>query len=220
MSFKFYKQYDGMDCGPACLRMIAKYYGRNYKQQTLGKLCEINRNGASLLGISDAAEKIGFRTIGVKINAEQLKKAELPCILHWRQYHFVVLCKIEGNKYHLADPATGLITIDEKHFNDSWLADKETGIALILTPTPKFYELENETNEKVRWGFLFRYLVAYRKLVLQLVIGLGIGSMLQLITPFLTQGVVDIGINTRNISFITIILMAQIALIIGRIYRY
>ncbi|TWJ01533.1 ATP-binding cassette subfamily B protein [Mucilaginibacter frigoritolerans] len=218
MSFKFYKQFDAMDCGPTCLRMIAKHYGRNFKQQTLNKLCEINREGVSLLGISDAAEKIGFRSLGVKITTEQLKQAELPCILHWRQYHFVVLYKIKNHKYYLADPATGLITIDEADFTRNWLGDKETneGIALLLTPSPQFYEQEDEKSSEVRWSFLLRYLIIYRKLVIQLLFGLGIGSLLQLITPFLTQSIVDIGINTRNLGFIYIILIAQIALIIGR----
>jgi ATP-binding cassette subfamily B protein len=219
MSFKFYKQFDGMDCGPTCLRMIAKHYGRNYKQRTLSNLCEINREGVSLLGISDAAEKIGFRSLGVKINSQQLKEAELPCILHWRQYHFVVLYKIKNNKYYLADPATGLIALEEADFNRSWLADKENaeGIALLMSPTPQFYDLDDEKGSEVRWSFLLRYLITYRKLIVQLLLGLGIGSLLQLITPFLTQSIVDVGINTRNLNFITIILIAQIALIVGRV---
>jgi len=219
MSFKFYKQFDGMDCGPTCLRMIAKHYGRNYKQRTLNNLCEINKEGVSLLGISDAAEKIGFRSLGVKISAEQLKEAELPCILHWRQYHFVVLYKIKNNTYYLADPAVGLVTLEEADFNRSWLGDRETaeGIALLLAPTPQFYDLEDEKGSEVRWSFLLRYLITYRKLIIQLLFGMGIGSLLQLITPFLTQSIVDIGINTRNLNFITIILIAQIALIIGRV---
>jgi len=219
MSFKFYKQYDGMDCGPTCLRMIAKHYGRNYKQQTLNKMCEINREGVSLLGISNAAEKIGFRTLGVKLDPAELKKVDLPCILHWRQYHFVVLYKIKNSNYYLADPATGLVTLSEADFNRNWLGDKDKniGISLLLSPTPQFYELEDEKGSEVRWGFLFRYLFIYRQLVLQLLFGLGIGSLLQLITPFLTQSIVDIGINTRNLNFIYIILFAQIALIIGRV---
>ena len=104
MSFPYYKQPDAMDCGPTCLRMVAKHYGRNFKVQTLRKLCEINREGVSLLGMSDAAEKIGFLTLGVKLTPIQLKDAELPCILHWRQTHFVVLYKIKNHKYYLADP--------------------------------------------------------------------------------------------------------------------
>ncbi len=219
MSFKFYKQFDGMDCGPTCLRMIAKNYGRNYKQQTLSKMCGINKEGVSLLGISDAAEKIGFRTLGAKLNSVQLKETELPCILHWRQYHFVVLYKIKKHKYYLADPAAGLITINEADFNYSWQADKEKteGIALLLAPTPQFYDQEDEKGSEVRWSFLFRYLITYRKLIIQLLFGLGIGSLLQIITPFLTQSIVDIGINTHNLNFIYIILIAQVALIIGRV---
>ncbi|MGN8068185.1 peptidase domain-containing ABC transporter [Mucilaginibacter sp. 22184] len=219
MAFPFYKQPDQMDCGPTCMRMIAKHYGRNFTVQTLRRLCEINKEGVSLLGISDAAEKIGFRSMGVKINAAQLKEAELPCILHWRQNHFVVLYKIKNHKYYLADPADGLITLSEEDFKRNWESDTETmeGIALLLSPTPQFYEQEDEKGSEVRWSFLLRYLITYRRLVVQLLFGLGIGSLLQLIAPFLTQSIVDIGINTRNLNFIYIILFAQTALIIGRV---
>lgn len=219
MPFAHYKQPDQMDCGPTCLRMVAKHYGRNFKVQTLRKLCEINREGVSLLGISDAAEKTGFRSLGVKLSVAQLKEAELPCILHWRQNHFVVLYKIKNHKYYLADPAAGLVTLSETDFTRNWVGDKENeeGIALLLAPTPQFYEQDDEKGTEVSWSFLFRYLIAYRKLVLQLLFGLGIGSLLQLIAPFLTQSVVDIGINTRNLNFVYIILIAQIALVIGRV---
>lgn len=219
MPFTHYKQPDQMDCGPTCLRMVAKHYGRNFTVQTLRKYCEINREGVSLLGISDASEKIGFRSLGVKLSPAQLKEAELPCILHWRQTHFVVLYKIKNHKYYLADPAAGLVSLSEEDFSRSWLGDKEKqeGIALLLSPTPQFYGQDDEKGTEVSWSFLFRYLITYRKLVLQLLFGLGIGSLLQLITPFLTQSVVDIGINTRNLNFIYIILIAQTALIIGRV---
>ncbi|RKR82043.1 ATP-binding cassette subfamily B protein [Mucilaginibacter gracilis] len=208
-----------MDCGPTCLRMVAKYFGRNFKLQTIRQLCEINREGVSLLGISDAAEKIGFRSLGVKLNPVQLKEAELPCILHWRQNHFVVLYKIKKWKYHIADPSKGLITLTEQDFNRQWLSDtdKGEGIALLLSPAPQFYEQEDEKGSEIRWSFLLRYLITYRQLVIQLLFGLGIGSALQLIAPFLTQSVVDIGINTRNINFVYIILIAQAALIVGRV---
>ncbi len=208
-----------MDCGPTCLRMVAKYYGRNFKVQTLRKLCEINKEGVSLLGISDASEKIGFRSLGVKLNTTNLKEAELPCILHWRQNHFVVLYKIKNNKYYIADPGNGLIPLTEADLNRNWLGDKEKseGIALLLSPTPQFYEQDDEKGSEVRWSFLLRYLITYRKLVIQLLFGLGIGSVLQLIVPFLTQSVVDIGINTRNLNFVYIIVIAQAMLIIGRV---
>ncbi len=208
-----------MDCGPTCLRMVAKHFGRNFKTQILRQLCEINKEGVSLLGISDAAEKIGFRCLGAKLNTVELKEAELPCILHWRQNHFVVLYKIKKAKFFLADPANGLVVLTEQDFNRNWVTDTEAneGVALLLSPTPTFYEKENEKGTEVSWGFLLRYLTQYKQLVLQLLFGLGIGSLLQLITPFLTQSVVDIGINTRNLNFVYIILIAQAMLIIGRV---
>jgi ATP-binding cassette subfamily B protein len=208
-----------MDCGPTCLRMVAKHFGRNFKVQTLRQLCEINREGVSLLGISDAAEKIGFRSLGAKLNIADLKEAELPCILHWRQNHFVVLYKIRKGKHHIADPGQGLIKLSEQEFAANWLSDTENseGIALLLSPTPYFYEQEDQKGSEISWGFLVRYLATYRQLVLQLLFGLGIGTLLQLVAPFLTQSVVDIGINTRNLNFIYIIIIAQAALIIGRV---
>jgi len=208
-----------MDCGPTCLRMVAKHYGRNFKVQTLRKLCDIDKEGVSLLGISIASEKIGFRSLGVKLTTEQLMEAELPCILHWRQNHFVVLYKVKKQQYYLADPAAGLVKLNEREFKRNWLEDKDngSGIAMLLSPTPQFYEEEDEKGSEVRWSFLLRYLVTYRRLVFQLLLGLGIGSILQLIVPFLTQSVVDIGINTRNLNFIYIILIAQSMLIVGRV---
>jgi ATP-binding cassette subfamily B protein len=217
MSFSYYRQLDAMDCGPTCLRMVAKHYGRNFNLRTLSALCGFNREGISLLGLSDASEKIGFRSLGVKLNPMQLKDVELPCILHWKQNHFVVLYKIKGGKYYLADPAQGLATIEEIDFKSNWINDGDKGIALLISPSPQFYEQEDEKGSEIKWSFLLRYLVTYRQLVIQLLFGLGIGSLLQLITPFLTQSIVDIGINTRNLSFIYIILIAQIALVIGRV---
>ncbi len=217
MKFTHYKQPDKMDCGPTCLRMMAKHFGRNYKLQTLRNYCQINREGVSLLGISDAAEKIGFRSLGAKLSLADLKEAELPCILHWRQQHFVVLYKIKRGKYYIADPAKGLVVLSEDDFKAQWLSDRDNGIALLLSATPQFYEQEDEKDSKIKWTFLLRYLITYKQLVIQLLFGLGIGSLLQLIAPVLTQSVVDIGINTRNLNFIYIILIAQIALIIGRV---
>jgi ATP-binding cassette subfamily B protein len=218
-TFPYYAQPDQMDCGPTCLRMITKYYGRNFKLQTLRQLCEISKGGSSLLGISNAAEKIGFRTQGVKISIEQLKDIDLPCILYWRQNHFIILYKISNNTYHIADPSGGLVKLDQTDFNRNWFGKQGDGIgiALLLTPTPIFYEQEDEVGNGIQWSFLFKYLTAYKKLILQLFIGLGVGTLLLVITPFLTQSVVDIGINTRNLGFIYIILIAQSALILGRV---
>ncbi len=217
MSFAVYKQHDQMDCGPTCLRMVAKHYGRNYTLQKLRELCQISREGVSLLGISEAAENIGFRSLGAKLTVDQLKEAQLPCVLHWRQNHFVVLYKVKRGNYYIADPAKGLLVYSTTEFIQNWLASKELndGISLLISPTPAFYEQEGEKANTVSWSFLLRYLTAYRQLILQLIFGLGIGSMLQLITPFLTQSVVDIGINTRNLNFVYVILIAQVMLFLG-----
>lgn len=217
MSFPNYKQHDQMDCGPTCLRMVAKHYGRNYTLQKLRELCQISREGVSLLGISEAAENIGFRSLGAKLTVDQLKEAQLPCVLHWRQNHFVVLYKVKRGNYYIADPAKGLLVYSTAEFVQNWLTSRELndGISLLISPTPAFYEQEGEKANTVSWSFLLRYLTAYRQLILQLIFGLGIGSMLQLITPFLTQSVVDIGINTRNLNFIYVILIAQVMLFLG-----
>ena len=131
MKFPHYCQLDAMDCGPSCLRMIAKYYGRSYTLQTLRERCFITREGVSMLGISDAAEYIGFRTIGVRISFDQLiKEANLPCILHWNQNHFVVCYRIECHKngevsLYIADPASRKLIYHKEEFLRCWISKKE-----------------------------------------------------------------------------------------------
>ena len=219
-TFPNYKQHDQMDCGPTCLRMIAKYYGKNFSLQKLRDISGINREGVSLLGISEAAEKIGFRTTGAKLALKQLSEIELPVILHWNRNHFVVLYKIKKDQYYIADPAKGLITYSETEFLKYWLSTHNNGhsegVALMLSPTPDFYGQDEDKTDGLKFGYLLKYLYRYRQLVTQLFVGLGVGSLLQLILPFLTQSVVDIGINTRNLNFIYIILIAQTMLFIGR----
>lgn len=205
-----------MDCGPTCLQMLAYHYGRKFKLQTLRNLCETNKDGVSLLGISEAAEKIGFRAIGAKLTLNDLSTIDSPVILHWNQEHFVILYKIKNNRYFIADPAIGLLELSEFEFVKQWLTSGY-GIGLILTPSPQFYNQENETSNKVKWGFLFNYLITYKKLVIQLFLAIGLISLMQVATPFLTQSIVDIGINTRNLNFIYLILIAQAALIVGRV---
>jgi len=244
-NFPKYTQLDAMDCGPTCLRMIAKYYGRTYSLQTLREKCFITREGVSMLGISDAAEAVGFRTIGVKISFEQLiKDVALPCILHWNQNHFVVLYKVEGAKarkyesakgrcfraftlsrlrafttsrLHIADPAAGLNVFNEPEFKKCWLGTtvngEPVGTALLLEPTPAFYENEDEKEKASRnIGFFLRYLFPYKKQMVQLILGMIVGMVLQLILPFLTQSMVDVGIGTGNLSFISLVLIAQLIL--------
>ncbi len=219
--FPIFRQLDAMDCGPTCLRMIAKYYGKTFSADDLRERSSISREGVSLLGISDAAESVGIRTMGVRVSWEQLiKEAPLPCIVHWDQEHFVVVHKVKKKKIYVADPAFGLVSYSETEFKDHWLATvskgEQKGICLLLEPTPEFYKNEDEKVNRKGFNFLFNYLRPYRKLVTQLLLGFLLGSIIQLILPFLTQSVVDIGINNQDINFIYLVLIAQLVLFISR----
>ncbi|MGP1993918.1 peptidase domain-containing ABC transporter [Zobellia laminariae] len=220
--FPFYKQADLKDCGPTCLKIIAKHYGKVINIQKLRNLSQTTRVGSSLLGVSDAAEKIALRSLGVKIDYEKLKVAPLPCLLHWNKNHFVVLYKIKKDFIYLSDPAHGLLKYHKKEFLNSWIGNNSTelteeGWALLLEPTPKFYDNELEESEKdFGAGFIFRYLFKYKKILIQLIIGLVAGSVLQLIVPFLTQSIVDVGIQNQDVNFIYLILFAQLFLFLGR----
>lgn len=219
--FPFYQQFDAMDCGPSCLRMVAKYYGKHFSTESLREKSFITREGVSLLGISDAAEAIGMRSMGVKITYEQLKKeAPLPCIAHWGQEHFVVVYKIARGVVYVADPAYGRLEYAEKEFKEKWISTvddgEKKGVCLLLQPTPDFYQEADEKVKRTGFHFVLNYLKPYRKLVIQLILGFFLGSIIQLALPFLTQSVVDIGINTQNIGFIYLVLLAQLVLFISR----
>lgn len=219
-SFPHFRQLDAMDCGPTCLRMIAKYYGKDYSLETLRKRSFITRAGVSMLGISDAAESIGFKTMGVRISFNQLiKDMPLPCILHWNQRHFVVCYDIKktknGYRFYIADPASKKVSFSEIEFKKCWISTRvngeERGAALALEPTPEFYAGTDERKKPQRsLTFFLKYLRPYKREIVQLFIGMLVASILQLIFPFLTQGLVDIGIRGRSINFIVLILAAQL----------
>ena len=216
--FPHYIQHDAMDCGPTCLRMVAAYYGKRYSLEGLREKSFITREGVSMLGISEAAEKIGFRSICVQVGYEKLQEAPLPCIIHWNQQHFVVVYKLNDKHVWVADPGAGKLKYTKEEFCNCWLSsrknEEDTGVALLLEPTPEFYTIEDEGNEVNRKGFsfLYSYLRPYRGLVEQLLLGLLLGSMIQLMLPFLTQSVVDFGINNQNLGFIYLVLIAQLML--------
>lgn len=216
--FPHFTQHDVMDCGPTCLRMVAAFYGRHYSLEGLREKSFITREGVSMLGISEAAEKIGFRSICVQVGFEKLKEAPLPCIIHWNQQHFVVVYKLTDKHVWVADPGAGKLKYTKEEFCNCWLSSRKneenTGVALLLEPTPEFYTTEDEGDEVNRKGFsfLYSYLRPYRGLVGQLLLGLLLGSMIQLMLPFLTQSVVDFGINNQNLSFIYLVLIAQLML--------
>ncbi len=215
-----------MDCGPTCLRMVARYYGKSYNLQNLRQKSQITREGVSLLGISEAAESIGFRTVAVKTNLETIAREEaVPFIAYWQQVHFVVVYKVKGDKVFVADPAKSTIVYTVREFLEGWAETKTvdgrpstvtTGIALLLDPTPKFYAEEDEKQRKLNFTILLKYLLSYKNLLFQLALGLLAGSVISLIFPFLTQSIVDVGINTRDVNFIDLVLMAELALFLGQ----
>jgi ATP-binding cassette, subfamily B, bacterial len=221
--FPFFLQPDIKDCGPTCLRMICKYYGANISLAKLRQLSETSRVGSSMLGLSNAAEKIGFRTLGVKIDFNNLvENAPLPCICFWSERHFIVVYKIKKNTIYVADPAHGLLQYSKQEFIQYWIGnhanDKtEEGWALLLEPTPALREKEYDSVvPKTGFAYLFSYLQGYRRLLVQLGLGLLAVSLLQLIFPFLTQSIVDIGIQNKDIHFLYLILIGQLFVFLGR----
>ena len=246
--FPVYKQLDSMDCGPTCLRMIAKYYGKSYSLQFLRSRSYITKSGVSMLGISDAAESIGFRTRGYRLTWEQLRdEVPLPCIVHWRQRHFVVVYAIkkprdlsrlfragksdnagengkdsndDKTRVYVADPAKGLLQYSKKEFLKCWLSTtkggEREGMALLLEPTPDFYRQDDEQKGKLRFMYLMGYLRPYRKFIAQLFLGMLTGSVISLIFPFITQSIVDYGINNSDIAFVAMMLVAQMTLVFGQ----
>jgi len=221
MSFPFVKQPDAMDCGPACLKMVSAFYKKNFSLETIRRKCYITREGVSFLGLSEAAESLGFKTLGVKISFEMLEeKVPLPCVVHWRQRHFIVVYKIRKDTVWAADPAFGLVRYTREEFMRNWastLSDgKPAGLVLILEPAPALYEKENDVEKPQGFRFLLKYFRLYKKYLFQLILGLFIGSLIQLIIPFLTQSIIDTGINNNDLGFIYLVLFAQLALITGR----
>jgi ATP-binding cassette subfamily B protein len=221
--FPFYKQLDQMDCGPTCLKIIAKHYGKIYSIEYLREKAHITQQGSSFGGIAEAAEIIGLTSLGVNVNYETLaNQAPLPCIVHWRQRHFIVVYKIEKDAVSISDPAHGLITYSKQEFLDGWLPKKDKSetietVILLLEATPEFYDNEDEqTKDRIGFQFLVPYFKAYRKTLWQVFLGLFTATLLQLALPFLTQSVVDYGINYQNLSFVYLILLAQLVFFVSR----
>lgn len=223
MQFPHFSQHDAMDCGPACLRMVAAFHGRFFSLEGLRQRAHLNREGVSLLGISEAAEALGLRSTGVMVSFEELTTAPLPCIVHWNQQHFVVVYGFKSKKgntlVEVADPAGGKQRYTQEEFCRCWISsqtdEQAIGIALLLEPTPEFYAQEGERVNRRGFAFLFNYIRPYRNFITQVIIGLVVGSLLQLVLPFLTQSIVDVGIATNDLSYIWLVLIAQLMLMIS-----
>ena len=216
-----------MECGATCLRMIAKYYGKEYSAETMQRLCLVTREGVSMLSISDAAEYLGFRTVCGRITLEKVvEQRPFPCILHWNQEHFVILYDVKTRRdgehiFCIADPGKNLLQLDEDTVRNAWISTRtrgeEKGILMALQPTPAFYEKSDEKRRMERpFHFLWGYMKPYKRYFVQLLLGLALGSVLQLIFPFLTQAIVDKGIEGKNLNLIYLILLGQLMLVASR----
>lgn len=224
--FPLYFQHDAMQCGIACLQMVCKYYGKEYTLVQLSDICFATNEGVSLLGISQAAEKLGLHTVCGRATTEQLEQVELPSIIFWNQNHFVVLYKIKKrrkeNLYYVADPGKGKVIYTEKEFKEGWLntqsKGEEKGVAMFLNPTPIFSKLNlmEQKHKKRSFSFLFSYIKQYKRYFGQIILGLLVGCLLQLILPFLTQAIVDVGITHQNMKLIWLILLGQLVLTVSR----
>lgn len=231
MPFPHILQHDSIDCGPTCLSIIATFYGRRIPAERLRELCYTTREGTSLLGIGDAAEKLGFHTVGVKLSWEQLRgQAILPCIVHWNQNHFIVVYKIKkknGKWYvYVSDPAAGLLKYTEEQFLKSWLeihganGKPDMGVTLLIEPTPAFFERDQDDADKERrfsLRHILRYLVPHRQSIIQIFSALVVASLLSLLLPFITQSIVDRGVILGNIGFVKTMLAAQLFIVAGQL---
>jgi ATP-binding cassette, subfamily B, bacterial len=219
--FKFphYKQYDEMDCGPTCLRIICGHYGKSFSLDYFRSLTHTSRSGTSMLSLSKAAEKLNFRTMAAKLSFEDLQETDpFPCIAFWNQTHFVVIYKIKKNTVYISDPAHGLLTYTKEEFIKFWAVEDGKGIILSLDPTPDFDKETDEIKQPKEKNFknIFTYLIRYKKELLQIIAGLVAASILQVFFPFLTKSIVDIGIRNSDMRFIYMVLLAQLMVFLGK----
>lgn len=216
------RQHDSMQCGAACLAMICHYYGKSLSLEETEAYCPVNKRGVSLLGISEAAQDMGFHTRAARFTVRQLCEAGLPAILYWNQNHFVVLYQVKRNKFYIADPGGGLVVYDNEAFRENWISSMkngfEQGIALTLQPTRNFVKTPRKKNRSYNNPFklITNYLFRYKKYLVLMASGLFLGCILQLLMPFLTQFIVDIGINNRDINFVWLVLCGELAIVTGR----
>ena len=215
IQFPSYIQHDQMDCGPACLKIISKYYKRTFSLKYLRDRCYITREGVSLFDIGRAAEDIGFRTLAIKVGFEDLmQKMPLPLVVHWKQHHFVVVYKISRTKVFVSDPAQGLISYKHNDFKEAWEMANGLGTVLVLETTPEFFEIE-ETDTKASIRHFMKYLKPHHKYLAQVIVGMVAGILIGLLSPFISQSIVDFGIGSGNIQFVNTMLGAGLILAIS-----
>jgi len=217
-SFPFFKQLDAMDCGPASLKIICKYYGKNFSMKYLRDKCSITKEGVSLKDLSRVSDEIGLRTLPLKTSYSDLvNKIPLPCIIHWNYSHFVVLYKIKEDRAYVSDPQSGLITYSREDFEYGWKKNEERGIILVIEPSAKFYDIEDVKTDNILSNY-FKYLKPHYNFLTQVFVGMLLGVFISLLFPFITQAIVDIGIETQDFNFINILLVATVVLTLSSVF--
>ncbi|MBR9922728.1 MAG: peptidase domain-containing ABC transporter [Bacteroidetes bacterium] len=218
-SFPLYRQLDARDCGPACLRMVAAWYGKAFPLADLRERAGVDREGVSMEGLTAAAESIRLKGLPVRMDLTGnpgLTDAPLPCILHWEERHFVVLYRIKKGWFYIADPAKGKMRLGQRSFLKKWKGTNTEGIALLLEPGPLFEKQNPPVVEPLNWRYIWKYLRPYSKIFRQLILGLLVLSGIQLALPFITKAVVDLGISNRDIGLIWLLLIGQVVLVVGQ----
>ena len=221
--FPWIKQNDAMQCGSACLAMICMFHGQKKNLSEISQICKPSISGISVNGIEEAAEKLGLKADSRFISSNELTSLKYPVILHWNQNHFVILFKVYGNgkKFCVSDPGKGICTYSLEEFRKHWVSTiidgEENGVIISLFPTEDF-KRDKFTNDKEARSikFLALYLKKYKKYFIQIIFGLFLGCVLQLIMPFLTQWIVDIGIRHKDIGFIWLVLLGELMIVVGR----
>lgn len=219
--FPYIAQYDTMDCGPACLCMIAKYYGHEYSLSYIRRYSYLSKEGVSLLGISAAAEKIGFHTSSFKVTLNDLiEENSTPCILYWNNSHFVVLYNIkrlsDNIYFYISDPAQGKFRLSKADFESCWLdKNDERGVVMLLEPTEMFSSIKMESNSKSFIKYVTNYISAFRKHFVILLFALGVSSLFSLFLPFLTQILIDKGIKFQSKNIVFLVILSQFIIYIG-----
>lgn len=218
--FPFIKQFDSQDCGLACLKMISKYYGVNVSNSN-PILAESNllKQGITISDLNHTSEKLGYKPLVVKLDFEStLENAPLPAIFFWNQNHFVVVYKITSEKVYVADPAFGKTVYSKKDFIKGWTQQKEDGIILLLEPTEILFE-NNSTQKRTKGSleYVTQYLKKHKTQLFLIALTLLISSCIELIFPFFTQKILDKGVALKKVSFIYLILIAQVVVFISRV---
>jgi len=213
--FPNFRQLDLMDCGPTSLKIIAKHYGKDVEMEELRRLSGVGKGGVAIGGLIQALNSLKMDSMGVQIPFKDFsEKIPLPCVVHWKNNHYVVVYKVEKNKVSVSDPAFGLMDYTIKDFLNGWLDGNNIseGIALIIRPRADFQKDHGDRSKEGVFNFLLNYFLPYKKYLLQILIGIIVGSAIQIAIPFLTQSIVDYGINYDDINYIKVILFAQLFL--------